>query len=149
MSKIYIWNGETEAWVETSHELVQWIAEITRTRTNHRSLANVNLVKEESVVTISESGKVFNVNKTLCEAKEHIVPCEIYGSMNLGLKTFVINWASWIAAWQFFDLRKAEVTWNSNRSIAEGYIYPLDKKADQLRKFCKENAGKKWKVKFL
>ena len=145
MSKLYIWREET--WIETNCELVQWIASVTRT--DRSSLANVNLVKEESIVSISKTGEIFRVNKTLCEEKEDISPCEIYGSMNLGLKTFVINWASWIAAWQFFDFRKAEVTWNSNRSIAQGYIYPLDKKADELRKFCKENAGKKWKVKFL
>ena len=144
MSKIYVWNEET--WEPTSCELVQWIASLTRT---DRSSLNVNLVKEESIVSVSKSGEVFRVNKTLCEEKEHITPCEIYGSMNMGTKVFVINWCSWIAGWQFFDFRKAEVTWNSNRSIAQGYIWDLDKKADELRTFCKENAGKKWKVKFL
>lgn len=145
-SKLYIWNGK---WIETNDELVlvRWIAEITRT--SLAELANVKLVEEESVVTISESGEVFRVNKTLCEEKQHITPCEIYGSTNMGTKLFVINWCSWIAAWQFFDFQRAEVTWNSNRGVAQGYIYELDKKAEELRTFCKKNAGKKWKVKFL
>lgn len=147
MSKLYIWNEEAEEWDETSQDLVTWIAFLTRT--NHRSLANVNLVKEETIVSISKSGGVFSVNKTLCEEKEHIAPCEIYGSMNMGTKVFAINWCSWIAAWQFFDFRKAEVTWNSNRGVAQGFVYGLDKKAELLRTFCKQNAGKKWKVKFL
>lgn len=111
-------------------------------------VGNVADFTEQAIIAIAKDSESFCVRKVCIRNEEQISPCEVFGTTNLGIRSVGVSNLCWTASWQFFDFRIPEVTWRSNRRIAESALYPFNKKgmAARLKRFCRENPEAKWRI---